>query len=60
VIVAMNQIAGLGIRDKLARMTTWVGTSGLAAAGTARALICGAAVYAALLLFAVVRLTVRR
>jgi hypothetical protein len=60
VIVVFEQLAGLGIRDRLVRLAAWVGTSAaaglLAAASTAAALIP----YSLLFAWAVWRLTAPR
>jgi hypothetical protein len=57
VIVALEQLAGLGIRDRLVRYATWVGTSVSAAVLAAGRAGLGLIPYVLLSMFAVWRLT---
>jgi hypothetical protein len=56
-IVVLEQLAGLGIRDRLLRLGAWAGTSVVAAGLSAVSVVFGLLTYVALLAFAVWRLT---
>lgn len=56
-IVVLEQLAGLGIRDKFVRMAAWISTSGLAAVSTfAISVAAGLITYLTLFGFALWRL----
>lgn len=56
---APRQLASLGIRNEVARITTWLGTSGAASALTFVSWTAAALPYVALFAFALRRLTRR-
>lgn len=58
-IVVLEQLAGLGIRDHLARLLVWAGTSIVAAVLAVASVAAALVPYFMLLIFALWRLTPR-